>query len=709
MDANMTHFLKFLGASSVQYIIPVYQRRYAWSEEDCRILWEDIIHAGRNGKDHFVGSVLHIPEGGSTITGVKKHLLIDGQQRLTTLSLLLTAFVEYLEANEDQASFLTDIKVSSLRKNYLFNDDDYNGMARFKLVLSQEDREALFAIVGNTPLPANSPEGLIANLNFFRERMQGKAFDAKMLWTGLSHIRIIDTQLTPGVDDAQLIFESMNSKGRPLTPTDLIRNYILMSLSEADQTRLYETYWRPLEDCFKSSERSDKEFNTFIWYWLWLVIPEKRPKEDDSYNEFKYYKQDVYGGTTEELLRALLGHAFRYSKMFLGKETDRDLKKAFDNLSALDVRQIRPMFMMLYEIHERGLLDKAGFIELCDVFESFLFRRAVCGRLTTGLSSFFASVYRDLSREDDVVTYVKAMLLMHDRDMTAYFPTDDYFKEQLASRDCYNRFSKKSFLLERLENSYHPKQPIEVGAELQIEHIMPQSIGDSSSWRQMLGGDWQEVHETFCNNIGNLTLTGYNPELSNKSFEEKLHDDECGFLASPYRLNDYVKKQTEWSRIQIEERARLLTERAVRVWRYPEVEPAVIDALRPKKGRPGVSGWTIEEHHRWIAEGGPCHALFASLASAIEDAHPDWEMYVTKYYVGYRTGKRRLRLALMSRIGGNGRITICLSKSVDDIIDAKGLCTDKRPTCGVGPGCPTAVNYDSNSDLESIMELINQC
>ena len=260
----MTHFLKFLGASSVQYIIPVYQRRYAWSEEDCRILWEDIIRAGRNGKDHFVGSVLHIPEGGSTITGVKKHLLIDGQQRLTTLSLLLTAFVEYLEANEDQASFLTDIKVSSLRKNYLFNDDDYNGMARFKLVLSQEDREALFAIVGNTPLPANFPEGLIANLNFFRERMQGKAFDAKMLWTGLSHIRIIDTQLTPGVDDAQLIFESMNSKGRPLTPTDLIRNYILMSLSEADQTRLYETYWRPLEDCFKSSERSDKEFNTFI-------------------------------------------------------------------------------------------------------------------------------------------------------------------------------------------------------------------------------------------------------------------------------------------------------------------------------------------------------------------------------------------------------------------------------------------------------------
>lgn len=709
MDANMTHFLKFLGASSVQYIIPVYQRRYAWSEEDCRVLWEDIIRAGRNEKDHFVGSVLHIPEGGSTITGMKKHLLIDGQQRLTTLSLLLTAFVEYLEADEERASFLTDIKVSSLRKNYLFNDDDYNGVARFKLVLSQEDREALFAIVGNTPLPADFPEGLIANLNFFRERMQGKAFDAKTLWTGLSHIRIIDTQLTPGVDDAQLIFESMNSKGRPLTATDLIRNYVLMSLPETEQTRLYGAYWRPLENHFKSSDRPDSEFNAFIWYWLWLVVPERRPKENDSYDEFKRFKQDAFGGTTEELLETLLAHARRYANMFLGKEGDKDLKKAFNNLALLDVRQIRPIFMVLYESYESGRVSKIGFIKLCQVFESFLFRRAVCGRLTTGLNHFFAGVYRDIAKKGDIVTYVTAMLLMHDRAMTAYFPTDEHFKEQLVSRDCYNRFTKKAYLLERLENSYHPKQPIEVGPELQIEHIMPQSIDGSEAWQRMLGDDWQEMHALYCNNIGNLTLTGYNPELSNKSFEEKLNEKEYGFLASSFGLNSYVKKQTEWSSLQIEERARLLSERAVEIWRYPSVDRAVVEALKPKKGKASDTNWTIEEHHRWLAEGGPCRALFVSLTEAIEEAHPSWELYVTKHYVAYRTGKRELRLAIVPRIGGGGRIALCLPKTVDDLHDAKGLCVDKRPIGGVAAGCPTFVNYTSVVELEDIMVLIDQC
>lgn len=709
MDANMTHFLTFLGASGVQYIIPVYQRRYAWDEEDCRVLWEDIIRAGKNNKDHFVGSVLHIPEGGGTITGMKKHLLIDGQQRLTTLSLLLVAFVEYLEADESRASFLTDIKVSSLRKNYLFNDDDYNGMARFKLVLSQEDKEALFAIVGNTPLPEGSPEGLTANLNFFRERMQGKAFDAKTLWTGLSHIRIIDTQLTPGVDDAQLIFESMNSKGRPLTPTDLIRNYVLMSLPEAEQTRLYETYWKPLESHFKSCESSDKEFNAFIWYWLWLMVPERKPKEDDSYDEFKSFKQDVFGGTTEELLETLLDYAGRYAKLFLGKETDKNLKSAFENLLALDVRQIRPLFMALYECFESGKISKDEFVGLCQVFESFLFRRAVCGRLTTGLNHFFAGVGRDLSKRDDVATYVKAMLLTHDYNMTAYFPTDEHFKEQLASRDCYNRFTKRGYLLQHLENAYHPKQPVKVGPELQIEHILPQSIEDSKSWQEMLGDGWQEIHETHCNNLGNLTLTGYNPELSNKSFEDKLNEAEYGFLASPYRLNDYVRTQRVWGAEQIEERAKLLAEKAVKIWPYPNVDPVVVEELKPKKGKTQATEWTIEEHHHWLAEGSPCHGLYLALTSAVEEAHPNWEMYVTKHYVGYRTGKRKLRLAFIPRVGGGGRIALCLPKSVDDLHDPKSLCADKRPAGGIGPGCPTFVNFGAIGEIADIMELINQC
>lgn len=273
MKANMAPFLSLLGASNVLYVVPVYQRRYAWDEEDCRVLWDDIMRAGKQRKPHFIGSVLHIPEGESTITGTKRHLLIDGQQRMTTMSLLMEAFIEYLERNPERAGFLTEVKVPALRKIYLYNDDDYNGDARYKLSLSQEDRATLHSIVASTALPKDSSQRLTDNLESFRTWIRGKAFDPEILWTGLSNLQIIDTELMPGIDDAQLIFESMNSRGKPLSPTDLIRNYILMSLPEKEQAYLFETYWRPLEDTFKSAQNGEDEFNSFMWYWLWIKVP----------------------------------------------------------------------------------------------------------------------------------------------------------------------------------------------------------------------------------------------------------------------------------------------------------------------------------------------------------------------------------------------------------------------------------------------------
>lgn len=708
MHASMTPFLALLGASTVQYVIPVYQRKYAWTEEDCRILWDDIVRAGRNGKPHFVGSVLHIPEGDENITGIKKRLLIDGQQRLTTLSLLLEAFVEYLEADESRASFLADIKVSGLRKNYLFNDMDYNGNARYKLVLSQEDRATLFALVGQTGLPRDASERLVTNLNFFRDRIAGGAFDAQALWSGLNQIRVIDTQLTAGEDDAQLIFESMNSKGRPLSPTDLIRNYVLMSLREEDQTRLYETYWSPIESLFKNEKNADTEFNAFMWYWLWIKIPERKPAEGDVYSQFKYFSQEVYGGSTEDLLKELLAYANRYADLFLGAERSLALSAVFEDINNLGVKQARPVLMVLYNLFDEDRLSEEGFLRIGRTLESFLFRRAVCGRSTTGLNHFFAGVYREIVKQPDVETYLSAMLLTHTESMTAYFPTDDHFREQLGLRDCYNRFTKRAYLLERLENSYHPKQPISVGAEYQIEHIMPQSIAASPEWQSVLGEDWEELHEQYCNTLGNLAITGYNSELSNKPFAEKLNNAEYGFKKSSYALNDFIREQEQWGIDQIQQRAEVLADQAVKVWGFPKVDPAVVDSFRPKKGKQASCVWTLEEHHPWLAEGGPCRALFEVLVGRVQQDNPDWEMYITKYYVGFRTGKRKLHFALEARVGGGGKIRLALAKSVDDLIDAKGLCSDKRPF-GVGPGCPTSAFFTNTSQLDDVMALINQC
>ncbi len=708
MQANMASFLQLLGASTVQYVIPVYQRKYAWEESDCRTLWDDIIRAGKQNRTHFIGSVLHIPEGASTITGMKRHLLIDGQQRMTTMTLLLEAFVEYLEDDPSRAEFLTDIKVSGLRKNYLFNDDDYNGDARYKLSLSQEDRETLYSIVARSALPKESSPRLIDNLNSFRQWMMGKSFDPKVLWTGLLNLQVIDTELTAGIDDAQLIFESMNSKGKPLSPTDLIRNYILMSLPEKEQSHLFGTYWKPMEDTFNAAENSEHEFNAFMWYWLWIKVPERKPAENEVYNEFKCFKQDYFEGSVEELLQELLRFARRYSDMFLGTEKNEEMRQAFERVTELGVKPVRPLMMVLYDQVDTGRLSEDALLRLCRVFESFLFRRAVVGRFSTGLNGFFAAVYRDISHQEDIETYVTAMLLTHGKNMTAYFPTDEHFHEALMTRDCYNRFAKKKYLLERLENAYHPKQPIGVGKEFQIEHIMPQSIDDSPEWQAMLGDSWEMIHDEYCNNLGNLTLTGANPELSNKPFEQKLNDAQYGFRKSPYALNDYVRDQDVWTEAQIEERASILADEALKVWPYPHIDPQIVESYKPKKASRGKGSWTMEDHPG-LLEGGRCFDLFSSLEERIDESHPNWECYATKYYVGFRSGSRNLHLALITRTGGKGRIALCLPKNVDDLYDPKGLCEDKRQSGGIGPGCPTFVNYTRDSNLDDIMALVDQC
>lgn len=242
MKATEANLLDLMGVAKMQFVIPVYQRVYSWSVKECEVLWDDVMRAGRDGVSHFVGSMLYIPESESSATSISRVLLIDGQQRMTTFSLMIAALADYLEGYPDKAGFLGDLKISALRKNYLFNDDDYNGLARYKLVLSQDDKETLFSIVSGSPVPDEKSDRIVENHAFFREKMRGKSFDPARLWAGLNRVQVIDTKLTAGVDNAQLIFESMNSKGKPLTPIDLIRNYVLMSLPNDEQTKLYEGY-----------------------------------------------------------------------------------------------------------------------------------------------------------------------------------------------------------------------------------------------------------------------------------------------------------------------------------------------------------------------------------------------------------------------------------------------------------------------------------
>ena len=333
MKATEANLLDLMGVAKMQFVIPVYQRVYSWSVKECEVLWDDVMRAGRDDVPHFVGSMLYIPESESSATSISRVLLIDGQQRMTTFSLMIAALADYLESNPDKAGFLGDLKISALRKNYLFNDDDYNGLARYKLVLSQDDKETLFSIVSRSPVPDEKSDRIVENYAFFREKMHGKSFDPARLWAGLNRVQVIDTKLTAGVDNAQLIFESMNSKGKPLTPIDLIRNFVLMSLPNDEQTKLYEGYWHPLERLF--GKGGEEEFNAFIWYWLWLKVPNRMPKENEAYYEFKRYFADDYDGDTEGLLKELREYAQRYARLFLGEEKDDGLHQVFGRIVSL--------------------------------------------------------------------------------------------------------------------------------------------------------------------------------------------------------------------------------------------------------------------------------------------------------------------------------------------------------------------------------------
>ena len=365
MKAIQSQFLDLLGANLIQFIIPVYQRIYSWDAKQCKDLWEDTMRAGRKNELHFIGSFLYTPESASTATSLKRNLLIDGQQRMMTLSLMLAAFLDYIDEDENRAAFLTDVKPKSLRKNYLFNDDDYMGEARFKIILTQDDKATLQAIVSKSPLPDAVSRPIVENYQYFSGKMHSKSFDPAVFWRGVGNLQIIDTELSPVTDNAQLIFESMNSKGKPLTPIDLIRNYILMSLPSDEQMKLYEGYWRPIEQLF--GHEADNEFNAFIWYWLWLKVPNRKPREDEAYDEFKTYCQDEgLEGDPEGLLKELREYARRYANMFLGKEKDKALAAQFQRIASPDVKPIRPLMLALYALYEKepALQDNTRSVEL---------------------------------------------------------------------------------------------------------------------------------------------------------------------------------------------------------------------------------------------------------------------------------------------------------------------------------------------------------
>lgn len=575
-DTLVTNLLQ--GAK--QFIVPIFQRDYSWGTKHCQQLWKDLIRVGSdpNVKGHFLGSVVYVAAEDNTAT-ITRWLLIDGQQRLTTLTLLLIALRDRLAQLPGNSGQGEEEATPDELDDYYLRNRHGKGERRHKLHLRRADHETLIALLDGKTLPESASERVKENFLFLRELVAQA--DVQTVYNGIKKLVVVDVSLTRGQDDPQMIFESLNSTGVDLTQADLIRNFVLMRLDESSQTQLYEEHWQPIEQAFGRRYRT--EFDKFVKDFLTLQLRPGTPlKAAEIYHEFRsYFSRTVEKRGVDGILSDLRRFGTYYTAFSLGQEKRPALKEAFSRLRSL-VEVASPVVLTLYDFYDRAkALSADEFVEAVELLESFVFRRSVCDMQTRSLGQIFASLAYRITESQPLLSLKVAL---YRQGKKRRFPSDTEFREALETRDVYD-MRTCFYLLDRLEN--FSKERIDT-SNFSIEHVMPQNEDLRPEWRTMLGSDWKAVQETWLHRLGNLTLTGYNSTYSDRPFSEKK-TIAGGFDESPLRLNKFIREQSAWDGTTIEQRGKLLAEKAVTVWR-----PLVVDLLAVKQRE-------LEEHKAFAA------------------------------------------------------------------------------------------------------------
>lgn len=558
MKAAENKFLPFLEGKK-QFIIPIYQRTYSWTREQCEQLWNDIVRSAKDDeiRGHFVGSIVYIQKDIYQVTAIPQLLVIDGQQRLTTLSLLLVSLAKAAEQSTTQLN----ISYEAINDYYLINKHARDEL-RYKLMLTQSDKETLMSIIDGRDTPKPASQRIMENYRYFEEQIRQSGIDPQTLYMGLNKLIIVDIALTQGQDNPQLIFESLNSTGMDLSQADLIRNYVLMGLDNDEQARLYKTYWYPMEQSFPYADGT-YQFDRFMRDYL-TVKQGTIPNIDKVYVSFKAYQRSKM--TTP--IKEIVADVYRYSGYFVNmaflQEEDPEIRRVLHDINTLKVDVAYPFLLEVYEDYANLRLSREDFIAILKLVESYVFRRVICGIPTNALNKIFATLSKEIDKEHYLES-VQAAFLM--KLYGGRFPRDEEFRAAFVVKDVYN-FRSRNYLLRKLEN-YGQKELVNVES-CTIEHIMPQNEQLSAAWQEELGPNWQEVHAKYLHTIGNLTLTGYNSELSDRSFREK-RDMEGGFSHSPIRLNRSLSTLEHWNDEGIEKRAQALADVAVNTWSMPQL------------------------------------------------------------------------------------------------------------------------------------------
>lgn len=664
MKATEANLLKFLKKSP-QFVIPIYQRNYSWTAEQCRKLWADLMRAGRDATvtAHFIGAIVYVERGLGNIVQQEAMLVIDGQQRLTTSTLLIAALAKHFES-EQVPEILEAFSGKKLRNYYLLNPDE-EGERHFKLILSETDKDTLLSILQNTPMPAEASSRINKNHALFQELIATHQGELEAICQGLAKLVIVDVSLNRAQDNPQLIFESMNSTGLELSQADLIRNYILMGLEPQLQTELYKTYWRPMEKAFGQAAYV-VHFDAFMRHYLTAKTGEI-PNVREVYTAFKTFASKLKGDTRDLVadIRAFAGY---YCAMALGAEENPVLKQAFHDLRELKVDVAYPFLLDVYNDYSNKRLIADEVQSIVRLVESYVFRRAICAIPTNSLNKTFAGMSRML-KKDRYLESVKAAFLL----LPSYrrFPLDEEFQRDVKVRDLYN-FRSRGYWLRRLEN--HGRKERVMVEDYTIEHILPQNEALSNEWQTELGSEWPRIQKTWLHTLGNLTLTGYNSEYSDRQFSYKRDQvadkdgNPVGFAHSPLKLNLGLGKVTAWNEAAIESRAARLAGDAVKVWSAPQLVTDVLDAYRPAPATPGLQ-YAIADHPHLVS--GSMRELFDALRKAVLALDPCVSEEFLKLYVAYKAETNFVDVIPQAK-----RLLLVLNLGIDDIEDPKGLCRD---------------------------------
>lgn len=561
MKANETKVEDFLSSNRTQFVIPVYQRNYDWSIAQCKRLLDDILEVGNNKKQiaHFIGSIVFVHDDTYTTSRIRELTIIDGQQRLTTITLIYLT-IYWLAKNMRDESLVNEIVETYLTNKFAADEE------KLKLRPTENNDKALKYLLRNDEKEEFLDYSkLIDNFNYFKGRIVEENY--QIVLKGLSKLMFVEISLDRQNDDPQRIFESLNSTGLDLSQADLIRNYILMGLNRTDQNKIYQNYWEIIEKFAKDEKLNISKVSDFIRDFL-TFVNKRIPNKSNVYLEFK----ERYPITTvlelEHNLSTIKGFVRHYNKLLNPKnEPDSDIRLQLEYLNRIEINVAYPFLIKVYEDYDKYVIDKQTFIRILELIQSFAWRRFIVELPTAALNKIFMTLYDKIDMNDYLESIQKWLISRLGKQR---MPNNTEVLEALKVKDVYNINSKnRIYLLERLEN-YENSERVIIDENITIEHIFPQN--PDNKWKTEMNNDeYTSMRDIYLNTIGNLTLSGNNGKLGNKTFIEKKDLEGAGYKDSRLWLNKYLAKLDCWDRIAIEKRFDMIAERFLKIWEYPNI------------------------------------------------------------------------------------------------------------------------------------------